>query len=433
MKILFTVHGFPPEMTGGTERTVEALALAMQGLGHEVVVVCGSLQVGSVDRVDAFEHRGIRVLRLHRDDLYFESWFKVYHPGVSRTVQRLLRDEQPDVVHVHHWLRLTSDLARLARIGGARVVVSLHDYFPQLARVARRFDESQVSAPPPARWMTELEAREDFGLFQRDLFDELRSAHVLLAPSRAHADGVAAVSLGDLGEINPSPPPLLDVPPRLDRGGQTGGPHLLTWGSIYPEKGLEVLLDAMRATGGDLSLQIFGEAHDPGYQTQLEQRAADLNVTFRGPYRWEDFGEVTADYAVLPSLCQESYGLVVDEAQALGLPMVASDLPAYREHCQAAASVFVTPGDVPAWAGVLGDGEMLAGLALPSPAALPTALDAATDLLRSYSGVDDGTWRPDADLERDRGLQLFRRAERRLYSALNGAEVVLPPDEFLET
>ena len=424
-------HGFPPELTGGTERTVEALALALQGLGHDVVVVCGSLQVGSVDRVDEFEHRGLRVLRLHRDDLYFESWFKTYHPGVSRTVQRLLRDEQPDVVHVHHWLRLTSDLARLARASGARVVVTLHDYFPLLARVARRFDESEIAVPPPARWMSELEAREDFDLFRRDLFDELRAAHVLSAPSRAHADGVTAVSLGELGEIVTSPSPLLDVPPRLECRPQPGGHHLVTWGSIYPEKGLEVVLDAMRVAGGELSLQVFGEAHDADYQTRIEERAAGLNVTFRGPYRWADFGGISADYAVLPSLCQESYGLVVDEAQALGLPMVASDLPAYREHCQPAASAFATPGDVTAWARVLADPDARARLVRPSPPVLPSAVDAATDLLRSYSGVDHGSWRPDVDLERARALQLFRRAERRLYSALNGPELVLPPDEFL--
>ena len=78
MKIFQVLHGFPPELIGGTERVVESLARAMQAAGHDVTVICGSLELGSPDRVDPFELDGLRGLRLHRDDLYFESWFKAY-------------------------------------------------------------------------------------------------------------------------------------------------------------------------------------------------------------------------------------------------------------------------------------------------------------------------------------------------------------------
>ena len=178
MKVAFVLHGFPPELSAGTERTVEALARAMQAQGHEALVICGSMQVAPVGQVDELDLDGLRVLRLHRDDLYFESWFKCYHPGVSQTLWRVFQDERPDVVHVHHWLRLTSDIARLARASGAVVAVTLHDYFAVLGRVVRRMGEDHVSMPELPDCMPEIEGQEAFAFHRQDLHDELQSAHL---------------------------------------------------------------------------------------------------------------------------------------------------------------------------------------------------------------------------------------------------------------
>src|SRR5690606_18788660 len=107
MNVLHVVHGFPPETSGGTERTVEALARAMQRLGCTVTVAAGSLRLGNPGEPTREDHDGLPVLRLHRDDLWFESWFKTFSPPLSEGFARLLARLQPDVVHVHHWLRLT--------------------------------------------------------------------------------------------------------------------------------------------------------------------------------------------------------------------------------------------------------------------------------------------------------------------------------------
>ena len=121
MKILHVAHGFPPETLGGTERGVESLARAMQQKGHDVAVVAGSLQQAPTERVDREDYDGLPVLRMHRDDLYFESWFKCYAPGVSAAFEMLLAEQRADVVHVHHWIRLTSDLVRLAKAAARRL------------------------------------------------------------------------------------------------------------------------------------------------------------------------------------------------------------------------------------------------------------------------------------------------------------------------
>ncbi len=437
MKIAFVVHGFPPELSGGTERTVEALARAMQAQGHEVLVISGSLQVGPVgppvDQLDELDQDGLRVVRLHRDDLYFESWFKCYHPGVSQTLSRLFAVERPDVVHVHHWLRLTSDTARLARATGAVTAVTLHDYFTVLARVVRQVGEDRVSMPELPQYMPEIEGREAFAFHRADLHDEVRGAHLRFVPTKAHGDGLTRMAPGELTDLRVTAPPLLGRPKASGRQRQPQRRRLLLWGSHYPDKGVDTVLSAMAQVDGEISLSLLGEVHDPAFQAHLQQLAQGLDVEFGGAFTHADLEQAAADFAVLPSRCHESYGLILDEALCLGLPVIAADLPAYREHAPKDACVFFEAGNADALAKLLQDQERLGALKPPRPPELlQTPAQAAADLLRHYESVDPSE--PPAPLtvtDRDRAGQLFRRAERRLWSMLQKGEAVLPPDEFL--
>jgi phosphatidylinositol alpha-mannosyltransferase len=61
-----------------------------------------------------------------------------------------------------------------------------------------------------------------------------------------------------------------------------------------------------------------------------------------------------ADLLCAPSLGGESFGMVVLEAMAAGTPVIASDLPGYRDAAGGNACL-VPPGDVAALAAALGD------------------------------------------------------------------------------
>src|SRR5207249_4710420 len=62
----------------------------------------------------------------------------------------------------------------------------------------------------------------------------------------------------------------------------------------------------------------------------------------------------TADVLCAPSLCGESFGIILAESMAAGTPVVCSDLPGYRE-AAADAAVFAPPGDAAAVARALLD------------------------------------------------------------------------------
>ncbi|MEM7203416.1 MAG: glycosyltransferase [Planctomycetota bacterium] len=435
MHILFVLHGFPPETSGGTERATEALARAMQAAGHRVSVAAGSLGLGRPDQIGEDDLDGLPVFRMHRDDLYHDTWFKAHHPAVSTAFAALLQRLQPDLVHVQHWIRLTSDLVRVAKLAGCATAVTLHDYFTMLATPVRAVGDDEPAPPPTPGYVSTVEAEEAFALHRRDFAAEIAAADLRCAPTQSHADGLRAMATTEVGHIEVAPPPLLQVPRRRSAEGGTRRRRLVTWGSWYPAKGLEVVLEALRRVGGAFELDVFGEAHEPGHRAALEELARDLPVRWRGPFRLADLEQIDADYAVLPSRCHESYGLALDEAMLLGLPVLASDLPAYRERAAADSCRLFAPGDAAALAALLRDEPGLQSLVAPDPAPPNGPARAAEHLLELYGRARAGSL-PGAPVappvtDRERYAALFRRAEWRLWTALQQPHPPPPPPSLL--
>lgn len=99
-------------------------------------------------------------------------------------------------------------------------------------------------------------------------------------------------------------------------------------------KGLNILLKAMKQTESSVALKIVGEGN---LQSQYEQEVVELGlekkVTFLGRLSEDDliYEYQTADLLILPSInSHEAFGLVIIEAMACGLPVIASDLPGVR-------------------------------------------------------------------------------------------------------
>jgi glycosyltransferase involved in cell wall biosynthesis len=135
--------------------------------------------------------------------------------------------------------------------------------------------------------------------------------------------------------------------------GSPGGEALLCVGAVTPVKGHDVLLGAL-ASLNDLpwrcdcvgSLEI-----DPAFAGGL--RRLDGRVTFPGPRTGADLDRsyAAADLLVLPSRT-EAYGMVVTEAQARGLPVVATDVGGVTE-ALGGAGLLVAADDPAALAGAL--------------------------------------------------------------------------------
>ena len=117
-------------------------------------------------------------------------------------------------------------------------------------------------------------------------------------------------------------------------------------------KGLQVLLRAWPEIRQRTGLRLTVAGSDPLAVRLLLTRlgVSDEGIDVVGFLSQADLTEALlgAKALVAPSLGQESFGMVLTRAFACALPVVASDIPGYREVLDPSASVAVPPGDTAA-------------------------------------------------------------------------------------
>ena len=147
-------------------------------------------------------------------------------------------------------------------------------------------------------------------------------------------------------------------------GSATGG-RLLCVGVLAPHKGQDVLVQALdRVPDLAWSCSLAGALDvEPAFADRVRAAAGRLagRVRFAGPLVGDELAAAYAatDLLVLPSRA-ETYGMVVGEALARAIPVVASDVGGVpctlgRDPSGAAPGRLVDPGDAPALSSALRD------------------------------------------------------------------------------
>jgi phosphatidylinositol alpha-mannosyltransferase len=136
----------------------------------------------------------------------------------------------------------------------------------------------------------------------------------------------------------------------------TTAPTIFFVGRHEPRKGLKVLLDALSWLPSDVCVWVGGDG--PETEALMERAPRDGRVEWLGRLDDEQVARRLrgADVFCAPSLHGESFGVVLLEAMAAQTPIVASDLPGYRNVARAGHdAILVPPGDAKALAGALVD------------------------------------------------------------------------------
>ena len=338
-----TASTFPGRADDGTPGFVRDLALALSEHLDTLVVVPRVPGSPGTEQVGSMMVRRFRFFPRRWEDLAHGAilenlrarpsrWLQVVPFAVAEAValRRAVRIGRPDVVHAH-WIVPQGAIATLVAPGVPRVVTTLGGDLYALNSAPMRAVKGWV-----------LRRASAVTVMNR----EMRDAVVALgaAPERVHVVpmgvDLAAVAIGGVRQ------------PRQD-----GPVRLLFVGRLVEKKGLEVLLDALRALPERLELTVVG---DGPLRARLEDDATGLPVHFRGQLGRPDLmaSYRAADIVVVPSIKatsgdQDGLPVALLEAMASGCAVVASALPGIDEAVDATCGVLVPPGDSEALAAAL--------------------------------------------------------------------------------
>lgn len=176
--------------------------------------------------------------------------------------------------------------------------------------------------------------------------ERLRRVPVVVTSSRWTASRVRAL-LPPGTAVAVAPPGVR--PTRLVSTSPSGR-RLRCVAALQPHKGQDVLLAALGALDRqEWRCELVGPG-DPAFVQQLAALAAASGIGDRvvltGPRPGNPIANLYAgaDVLVLPSRT-ESYGMVLAEALACGVPVIAADTGGIREAVDPAATLLVRPGD----------------------------------------------------------------------------------------
>ena len=203
-------------------------------------------------------------------------------------------------------------------------------------------------------------------------------------------------------------------------------PYILSVSSIYRYKNFVRLIEAYaelveRHLGLDVpDLVIIGDDQDPAYSRKMQAaRAATgdlaphIHIVGEVPYREVAAWYRGAELSVFPSYL-ETFGHPLLEAMAAGVPLVAADIPVFRE-IAADAAFYADPHDPAQLAGAM-------AAALQDPAARETLVKRGRERLREF------TW----DRTANRLITLFQDVLAEHATAKLRWRAFQPRDEFVE-
>jgi glycosyltransferase involved in cell wall biosynthesis len=320
MKILLVHNTYRSTAPSGENRVVEQEGAALAALGHEVETF-GRLS----DEIESWP-----------------AWQKatlparvIWNPTSKRDLAETLARFKPDVVHVHNTFPLLSPSVLYAcRDAGVPVVATLHnykllcasgDFFRDgavchdctggnpISAVTHRCYRGSVLATTP----TVLAAR-----VHRRSWRDLVAAHIFISESQRRL----------LAAMDFAPERTFVKHNLVPYDGPVGGERqrqVAYVGRLDAPKGAPLLMkgwDAYRALAGDDALKLVIAGGGPLLDEVTAWAAERPSVELAGHLSKEQCFELIARSraVLLPSEWEETFGLVVVEAMAVGVPLLAA-------------------------------------------------------------------------------------------------------------
>jgi glycosyltransferase involved in cell wall biosynthesis len=312
---------------GGQELVVDALARQFQALGHQPVVFAPKPRKLSIRR-ELYPYEVVRHPRFYSTH-FFVRWYRKF------LLQQFHR-QQFDVLHCHGIYPPSYLAALLGNELPVPVVVTSHggDVYADNVRLQKpAILERCVTG------LRRADALVAISRFTRDGYTRLcRNAapRIVDIPNGVHLSAYAERATA--------------VPAGFDK--LTPGEYAIFLGRLKYRKGADVLLKALAKAAfiTQVQLAIIGDGEERAFLKILcDQLGLNDQVHFFGSQSGAAklYLLQNARFGVVPSRQWESFGLVVLEAYAAGLPVVATDLPGLADLIQPEKTGLLVPPESP--------------------------------------------------------------------------------------
>ncbi|RDI75947.1 Glycosyl transferases group 1 [Gaiella occulta] len=307
---------------GGVLEHAEAQAAALEARGHEVRLVMGNDPPGQFTRtlhprVGRHGEPPANVIPIGRSVIVPANGSLpniILSPRAVLRIRRVLERERFDVVHLHEPMTPVTCIATL--VFATSPIVATHHASGDLGWM-------KLGMPAWAFLMDRIDER-------------------IAVSERARASAERWLP-GDYTIV----PNGVVLPDGVEPAGRE---HTITFaGRHEPRKGLHVLLRAWPAIRERTGARLRVCGSDPLAVRLLltRLRVPDDGIDILGFLPKDELTALLSRTKALvaPSLGGESFGMVLTNAFACALPVVASDIPGYREVITPASSVAVAPDD----------------------------------------------------------------------------------------
>ncbi|WP_430473413.1 glycosyltransferase family 4 protein [Thalassospira lucentensis] len=349
-RIMVLAHNHPDLHPGGTEIFAHDLFHAYKRAG------CDALFVGATNDVHRERRPGTSFQAINDagdEMLFWAGHFDRFNMSqtdlyaVAPDFTRLLKDWDPDVVHIHHLVLWGIELPMLIRrvLPHCRIVMTLHDYYqicPNDGLMIHRATRKRYNKADAVGRSCGLDGftPDQFAMRSVNLRNHLRVVDQFISPSEflkeRYVDwGIAPEKIAVVRNGR------LPVPAAPKRDMGPGMPNVFGYfGNLNPWKGADVLLKASQMLvedDVDFNLRIHG---DILFQTtEFTERMENLftatgrQVYRLGAYERQDIADLMAgvDWVIVPSIWWENAPLVIQEAFQHGRPVITSGIGGMAE------------------------------------------------------------------------------------------------------
>lgn len=342
MRICMLSWEYPPRIVGGIARHVEELSEALAAQGHEIHVI-----TAEHPGAGAYEQRqGVHIHRIKTEQTPtpdFISWVLHMNFGLANQAIRMHTHQPFDLVHAHDWLVAQAGVL-LKQTFGVPLLATIH---------ATEAGRMKGIRGPIQTYINQQEWFLSYEAYQIIVCSEYMRREV------RNQFGVPDDKLNVIPNgINAAKFDFEFDHVAFRRQFAMDHEKLVLFvGRMVPEKGAQVLIEAIPHVVGLAPQAKFVVVGKGGFLNELRSRAAALRIghkiLFTGYVDDDTLLRLyrVADVDVVPSL-YEPFGIVALEGMANRLPMVVSDTGGLAEvvdHSQTGITTFAGDAGSLAW------------------------------------------------------------------------------------